>query len=495
MKDAIKKMIFLIASFTLLMQDAHCQKQANYWYFADSAGMHFVNGEPELLSDGGIGESFCMEGSSAISDSTGQLLFYCCAKKIFNRLHQVMPHGDNLLGGGSSTQGALIVPMPGSDERFYVFTLDEFQNNLANGLNYYIVNMCLEDGYGDVETTPNFAGGGGSGTLLLSDAGEKQAATYHANGADIWLIVRRHLSNQFYAYLITADGIENPVISSIGWDSSDYSEISLQYACAIGQIKFSPDGSMLAMGIGNNSPNRLQLFDFNNSTGIVSNEKTLYINTSQFPYGVSFSPDNSKLYARGLPPTGLRQYDVTLNTEAEIIASAIDVPWIGGYGATGMQLANNGKIYVSFNDRIGVINQPNESGAACNYVGDAIDLYGGIGTLSVYTLPGFIDGFNYHNGIPECFPDGLDELSKDKFLVVSPNPCDNSLLIASSHDNLSFTSLKLLSTSGQTMAQMESAPITTKRYYLNVSQVPEGIYILEVSSSIGKIYRKIVVDN
>ncbi len=493
MKTCCKNHSLFIVVFSLFVSNLIAQKQANYWYFADLAGLHFANGEPEILNDGQIDAATCIEASSAISDSSGQLLFYCCAKKIYNRLHQIMPNGDHLLGGGSSTQGALIVPMPGSDERFYVFTLDEFQNNLANGLNYYIVNMCLDNGLGDVELTPSFATSVQKGTLLLADAGEKLCATYHQNGADIWVVTRKHFSNEFYSFLITELGIQDPTISAIGWDNSN-PDPDTEYSSALGQIKISPDGSKLAMAVGNHAPGYVQLFDFDNSTGQLTNEKTLYADNASNQYGIAFSPDNTKLYMRGAPPTGIRQFDITLSGESEIVQSAAAVPWIGGYGGTGMQLANNGKIYVSFNTHLGVINAPNLSVPDCNYIGEAIDIYAAIGTFSSYTLPSFMDGFNYHNGIPACLPDSQIELAQNDFIVLSPMPCNSHLVVASSHTNIHISQLKIVNATGQTMAQLNASAIGQFKFEIDTSDLPNGVYFLEILTNENKFFRKIVVD-
>lgn len=477
----------------LINQCAVAQKQADWWFFADSLGIHFVGGEPIIVTDGALGGEYCLEGSSAISDSSGQLLFYCCAEQIYNRLHQLMPNGGNLVGGGSSTQGALIVPMPGTNHRFYVFVLDEFQNDLANGLNYYIVNMCLEDGLGDVESTPNFAGGGNYAALLLADAGEKQTATYHENGHDIWLVVRRHHSDEFYAYLITEEGINPPVISAIGWDSSDYSELGLEFACAIGQIKISPDGSKLAMVHGKNAPNYLQLFDFNNNNGQVSNSRTLFSENEGFGYSVAFSPDNTKLYYRAPYPTGLRQYDITLSETSQMISTAVDIPWNGSWGGSGMQLANNGKIYVSRSDYIGVIHNPNLAGSSCNFQGEAINLLDSTGLFSYYTLPGFIDSFNYHNGIP-CTPDVVAELKQNDFIVLAPMPCSETLAVASSLAGQSFEAFRILNNTGQALLSVELKAERVFKYSIDISSLPEGIFYLElITHDAKKIYKKIVI--
>jgi hypothetical protein len=403
-----RRSLCVLLLYTLLFPGAaRAQKQGNNWYFPENSGLGFATGVPFVLTGGQLAGA---EGCSVISDSAGNLLFYASPTQVWNRSHMPMPHGGGLMGGNSSTQGVLIIPLPGSNRLFYIFTLDEFQNNLANGLRYSIVDMCRDGGMGDVIDTKN--------ALLLNGTGEKMAATFHSNGTDIWLLTRKHFTNEFYAYLITSAGISSPVVSAIGWSNP-----GMGYSNAIGQMKISPDGSKIAFGVGNQVPNMVQLFDFNNTTGTVSNLVDLPTSTATgCPYGLSFSPDNSKLYVWGSAPTGLNQFDLSSNIPDTIIASLYNVPWSGSYGGAGLQLANNGKIYVCQPPFLGVINSPNLAGAACDFTGNAISVN------SYYSLPEFIDSYRYTNGIPECNTTGFDETSEG-LISIYPNPSSSEFTL------------------------------------------------------------------
>ncbi len=359
------------------------QKQGNIWCFAEYSDLNFATGtavpitNSQISSLGGTGEN--SEGCSSICDSAGNLLMYASPTSIWDRSDNVMPNGSGLMGGMSSTQGVIIIPKPESCNLFYVFTLDEFQNNLANGLRYSIVDLCLDNGMGDVVS-------GSKNILLLDSTGEKMAATFHSNGTDIWLVTRKHYTNQFYSFLITTSGISPPVISAIGWSNPQ-----VGIANAIGQMKISPDGSKIAFVVGNQTPYLVQLFHFNDTTGVISNEIDLPTSTnSGNPYGVAFSPDNSKLYIQGPTPTGLNQFDLSSGIPDTIINSLYNVP-CSNCGSFGLQLANNGKIYINQAPNIGIINSPNLAGNACNCVSNVI------ASNAAYTFPSFIDNFKYKN--------------------------------------------------------------------------------------------------
>ena len=59
-----------------------------------------------------------------------------------------MSNGYGLMGSPVSTQSALIVPLPGSSNIYYVFTVPQWGN--ANGFRYSIIDMSLKSGLGAV---------------------------------------------------------------------------------------------------------------------------------------------------------------------------------------------------------------------------------------------------------------------------------------------------------------------------------------------------------
>lgn len=451
----MERLIFILTLLTATVSFG--QKQGNIWFFPQNSGLDFSSGNPTLLQNGQAANA---EGCSSICDSAGTLLFYATATSVWNSNHTLMPNGSGLSGGNSSTQGALIVPQPESDNLFYVFTLDEFQNNLANGLRFSVVDMCLDNEMGDIIP-------GMKDSLLLNGTGEKMAATYHANGVDIWLVTRIHLTNEFYSFLITSSGISAPVVTAIGWANPQQ-----LVANAIGQMKISPDGSKLAFGVGNQSPNILQLFDFDNSTGIISNLIDLPTSTnSGNPYGISFSPDNSKLYVWGVPPTGLNQFDLSSGIPDTIINSRYEVPWGGAYGGTGIQLANNGKIYVCQPPNIGVINFPNLAGNACNFVGDTII------SNSYYSLPGFIDSYNYTNGLVHCSV-GIDNDLEYGNLRIYPNPTSQHAILEFDNPKQENHTLDIYDTQGRCVRTITN--ITTEQKTVDISDLTSGLYFFQL---------------
>ena len=315
-----------------------------------------------------------------------------------------MPNGKGLLGGASSTQGVFIIPMPEHDSLYYVFTLDEAQDSLKKGLNYSIVDMCLECGKGDV--LPNF-----KNIHLLDSAGEKMAATYHSNGADIWIVVHQYYTDAFYAYLLTKNGLSKQVVSHIG---AKHVGFNGTLKTVWGQMKISPNGKKIALGLSyidtvTGSSGLHELFDFDNNTGEVSNEIQLS-KYYYYTYGVAFSSDNSKLYMACISPltSGIFQYDLSLSDprHSDTLISYPESP-------AGLQLAPDGKIYFTnwfHRHYLSCISKPNVQGMASDCIADAVLLGSKYPDLG---MPSFIDNFVYHNKGRHC---GRNQITQDTAL-------------------------------------------------------------------------------
>jgi len=388
-------MVYLVAyngtcydtSEFVFIQVGNCTgKEANVWYFGYNAGIDFNSGSPVALTNGA---SNSYEGTASIShETTGQLLFYTDGDSVFDNTHNKMPNGGGLYGDAwYSTQTALIVPWPGDTSKYFIFTAAPYWWDTlpAGGIHYSVVDMTLNSGLGDV-TTKN--------QPLLFPATEKLTGVKHCNGEDYWVITHEWNTNNFYAWLVTNAGITDTVISSVGkiHTGDDW--------LAMGSLKASPDGKKLAIAVMDfDTTYFVELFDFNSSTGIVSNPIGLPVGPC--PFGVSFSPNSSKLYISGYEwcwPEYLYQFDISSGDSLTITASRTILDSLNIWFGT-MQTAPDGKIYISIDGELflGVINNPNAPGISCNYVFNGFNLGG---QVSSHGLPNFIESY-FDDGKPE----------------------------------------------------------------------------------------------
>ncbi|KAA6435710.1 hypothetical protein FOE74_07140 [Rufibacter glacialis] len=372
MKNTLKFLLLLPLGLLSLM--ALAQKEATTWYFGHNAGLSFADpANPQPLKDGNM---FSEEGCAVLSDALGNLLFYTNGMQVWNRNKQIMAGGDSLKGHESSTQSAVILPKPGSQHLYYLFTTD-FQGQ-SHGLQYHLIDLSRNGGLGEVVSKNN---------LIFAPVTEKLTAIKHRNGRDYWVITHRWNSSAFYAYLISADGITfKPVESHLG------SIHAGDNGGTIGYMKASPTGDKLAVATWA-TVNKIEVFGFNNENGKLS----LAVDLGKFDeaYGVEFSPDGTKLYGgkNGIAGGEARifQFDLSAGTNDAIIHSGKQVAKSISRKIGALQLGPDGRIYVARNNSnwLGVIRNPNALGPACDYKDSGINLGTQKSALGLPNFPGF----------------------------------------------------------------------------------------------------------
>jgi hypothetical protein len=377
-KTTLSIIIFFIATLTFAQENT-----ANHWFFGEYCGVDFSHGVPYGITGGQITG---WEGCATVGNIQGNLLFYTDGQVVYNKNHEIMENGTGLMGHWSSVQSSIIVKKPGSDNLYYIFTTDDgAEQHLENGWRYSIVDITLDGGLGAVTETKN--------VLLEELVTEKQIAIMHSNNISVWIIAHKWNSNEFVAYEITLGGINpTPVVSAIGTvHEGGYSPNPLynDWTNACGFMKTNQDGNKIALAI--HIMGIFELFDFNKSTGILSNCRTSPTNTTA--YGVEFSPDGNKLYATVdiYTMSKLYQYDIS-QTEPFLNPSIIALE--GTNQNRGIQLGPNGKIYATkyLGGYLAEINYPNETGSACGYESNAIYLESEIchaGLPSLFYYKGF----------------------------------------------------------------------------------------------------------
>lgn len=348
--------ITFLASAVLLLTPTAAAAQSRYfdvWYFGDSIGLDFGDGDPVPVT----ASANTYEGCATICDpATGRILFYTNGDVVRNRFHNVMKNGTGLYGNLSATQAALIVPDPLADYRYFIFTLDGNSSNGQRpasglGLNYSVVDMRADNGNGEVVE---------KNIRLLPTAGEKLVGLRHAAGKGYWIVTHELGNNRFHAWLLDGSAApQGPVVSEAGLSYGDRD---------IGYLKASPDGTML-FALYSYTSYHGELFRFNPATGRVE-ELLARIDLPYSVYGASFSPDNNFLYVGEGPD--VVQYDLRQGPDA--IGRTVVGSTNGDGAIYGMQLAPDGRIYaVQEYDStlaVGVIGRPNVHGTGCDFRSD-----------------------------------------------------------------------------------------------------------------------------
>lgn len=358
------------------------QKQANIWCFGKGQGLDFNHEPPSTLSNSAM---YSLSENVSICDKNGNLLFYSDGLTVWNSKHEILKNGDGLKG----QYAVIIVPKPENDNVYYIFTLGNdyrkvksknfsdiviFSNNnlKKTDIDLGITLKDIKLQYSLVDINKNTV------TEKNKDIYQGLAlditAVKHHNKKNFWLITHPTKSNEFRVFLINKNGLQKtPIISQVG--TLVYTKYALDYLRK-GILKNNIQGDKLASNLFNPDGYELEIFDFDNYTGKVSNAQTLKIPYNPYQYnpwihGMEFSPNGKKLYVTAnnyQKYTFLYQFNLEENIlkpkEAKFPKLSIDKHNL----LRSMQLASDRKIYIStgLSPMLAVINQPNKDLENCD---------------------------------------------------------------------------------------------------------------------------------
>jgi hypothetical protein len=190
-------------------------------------------------------------------------------------------------------------------------------------------------------------------------------------------------------------------------------------------MRVSPDGNKLAVARCFTSASYpVEVFNFNNSTGVVSNQiKLSNFTSSDLKYGLEFSPNSQLLYISSWDynndDIAIYQFDLSSGNEATINSSStVIVSNVNAELYSAMQLGPDNKIYITISSRcfkppfnndfcyISRIDSPDNQGTNYAYVEEAIYIYPPRRPLC--GLPNFIVGDVVANPLIPDFNDDAD---------------------------------------------------------------------------------------
>ncbi|MCZ2356108.1 MAG: T9SS type A sorting domain-containing protein [Bacteroidia bacterium] len=481
-KNTLQSILLTIINLCIYNLDCFSQgfelNRTINWRFGHAAGINFDknNNYQASVFTGSSGITF--EGNSCMSDTDGNLLFYCNGDTLWNALHQPMLNGAGLLCDKNAKVSSQIIPRPGSSTQFFVFVNGCVADQCINGLRYSLVDMTLDNGKGGVVA-------GQKNILVMTDTYQGMAVTKHGNNVDYWLAYSKY----FPPPQNTRELIVIP-ITNIGPDTSNIVVANFGEGGMNGSGRFSPDGSIFVK-------DSYAFYQFDKMTGqfsnqIIPNNDSIGPGSNYFTYGFEFSPNSKILYlclVTGLGNNCIQQIDVSIYDSAAISNSIYSwqiyygPPVLQGLGH--MQLGPDGKIYVSktggFTDSIHIIHQPNILGAGCTFEYNAMALQRPC-NFSMPIYPNY-----YFNNIVTS--NNSLNLS-DNLISIYPNPANDYITInhkfTENHHYLfyDYEGQLVLFFSGNQLIQN-----------ISTSQLPNGIYFLQITSNSKSISKKIIINH
>lgn len=527
------KRVVLALVINFMSLTCFSQKEASVWIVGDDYGIDFKYDRfrPFNRTTFNDGNKVNLAGTSAsICDpETGNLLFYSEGLNAWNRNFQIMENGVGLMGRNDLYgQSTLIVPYPGNQNLYYLFTTSSFEDSLSwspsgeivgtkpTGLYYSIIDMRKDGGLGGI--SPN-----AKNVLVLERSTELLTAVPHSNGRDVWLITHEWGTDRFVVYPITPSGIKEASFISFGLN---YNTNSLD-----GYIKPSPNGKMLAFLLGD-SPgdfqdiaNPVELYDFDAVVGVISNRRI--VGNYSGLVSASFSPDNSKLYVAHLgnavktgverlfPP--LIQFDLEAGNFTDIIDSETYIEWNYYIDSQDtipvpsfiLQLGPDGKLYngalpIQRNAETGqrqriilFLNDPNKKGILSNpsfrYLSTSNTTYppvGDITYLNEQIFPNFMQ--SYFNGLEPVDNNITEGECASIELTIFPNPSSGHVNITGSRENCLFPArINIYDAVGRSLFETE---ITVPPFpILNLQAYASGSYFLVIETFNKRTVKKIVI--
>ncbi|MBK9270629.1 MAG: T9SS type A sorting domain-containing protein [Saprospiraceae bacterium] len=375
--------------------------------------------------------------NSMISDFFGRLAVYTNGCFINNQKYDIMENGDQINPGQIyrencthpdynrypvGEQGAVFIPDPGDSMRYYLLhasiAIQDFPilKTWVDAISYSIVDLKYNNGLGKVILKNN---------SIINDSSicAEMAVVKHINNKDFWVLSKVAYENAYYRMLLNSNGI-----SVIG-KQNNLGDTSSIKDFPLGVCIFSPNGEKFirySVYLDN-----ISLFDFDRSTGLLSNYRSIpVIDSLMLDGGACFSPTGRFLYVGTY--WDLYQYDLEAN---DIKASEVHIAHWDGFRYQNifshmigrMQLGPDCKIYVNCRNSmkyLHVINKPDEKGLACDFHQNQLEL--------PQTHSGTIPYFpNYRLGVaPVCDPNlavSVYEIPTHRYLSVYPNPASDEV--------------------------------------------------------------------
>ncbi len=381
------------------------------WYFGDNAGFTFMTDPVSIL---GGSQMVTAEATSVLSDEDGNLLLYTNGEVVWNGNHQVVLELNDLFQSSvinplinMSAMGAVLVPAPGNDNLVYFFGVTPHNAiPLFQMLFYATIDLNANGGIG----APT-----GLATVIDFEYSEKILPICKSDGSGFWLLVPKAIgttaTGHYTAINLTSTGVTTQTVNA--------GLLTLHSpGAANNTMAASLNGDRVAVMIWNSvlTQSRVQVFDFNQVTGQLSNPVDIFHNqnanntlTNYLPQSVAFSPSGRFLYVvdylSGNPAhSRLLQYDLeaaNVNASQVMITGNASSSAGGVFGA--MQNAPDGKIYIArripsgaAQSHVAIIHHPNIKGLDCNLEMTGLT-YNSTSAAVRFGLPNFPVQWNNYN--------------------------------------------------------------------------------------------------
>jgi hypothetical protein len=408
---------------------------------------------------------------------SGDLLFYSNGCVVFDASHNLMLNGDKINPGlyrdyycdetfsqWYPIQGTLLSMEDAYHPNKYYFLHTPLQwpelgNPFCDRLMFSYIDMNKNGGLGEVVKKNEI--------YYQSEQEFHRGYTSvirHTNGKDWRVIHPEDESNQFLTFLI----------DSLGPRLVSRQEIGIPIMRR-GASKFSSDGRTL--GLFSDLVGYFQ-YDFDRETGVLSNPKHIVLQESGGGGGLAYSPSSEFVYLFYEDKIfQLETNSEDLNDEVVLVDNIILYSDGQSSSFSHAQLGPDCKIYITHRGGVGylgVINNPDEKGKACNLEQRGLDLAYFHDILSIPNFPPFRvdEEIKCDDTMVGLFPTVMRK--KESYFVFYPNPVEDILKVLPRADGR-YTIMDASSATireGVLEADIEKV--------LDITGIPSGVYYINI---------------
>ena len=391
-------------------------------------------------------------------------------------------HGDNFTRnciesyGYPVYQGTLLLPDLVNPNLTYIMTKDNEISPRSD--DRYCRNLLYGSIYKQGDGAYMYSGLKRLNPYFLHN--EDMTAIPHRDRQHWWVLQGRNQTNEVEKYLIGSDTI---ILDHV-------QEIDIVFRAidqGIGQNSFSMDGKMYAI----NSEVGLHLFDFDNSTGILSNYRKIEYPTQDIvAQGCCFSPDGRYVYVNSSEEI----YQISTADDHEVIHIANfyepdEIGWPIGVGM--MFLGPDGRIYMSPGSTthyIHVIHHPDRRGKSCGLQTRAIKALSKVGH-HLTNIP----QYRYLTGIDTTIQFPFSTVSMDRThttvepISIYPNPSEDGFYIDMSEHTTTNVHYEVRHIGGGLVISGDWR--SHEEHYIDATSWAVGLYLVTLRDTDGHTWR------
>ena len=250
------------------------------WFWGTYASMDFSSGTAVANNDANANATVNgFESSVVQSDENGNLLFYSDGINLWDKNHLQINTAPVFPWANATVPGMVIIPYPKHPGKYYIVSCPPGYVN-TQGPQFVMVDIFANT----VTPAQRF-----NHPSIPTSVSECLTAVPHCNGIDYWVVIKGFPGDgKFYSILVTQEGLQAnaaPVVSANFYTS--YSA----------QIKGNHRGNKIAMAIFSSASYVFAEYDFNQATGVVSNQVLVQAQPGhQIGLGIVYSMNDSVIY-------------------------------------------------------------------------------------------------------------------------------------------------------------------------------------------------------